>query len=65
MKDYSESLIELRIWDRCYSDSIKQKKPEVAIGAAMKIMRIGADLVDAAEAIAVQKRAQPDTQKAA
>ena len=54
--DYTEPLLELRAWDKCYSDSMRNKKPDIAVGAAMKIMRIGADLAEAAEkAIAVQR----------
>ena len=62
MTDYSEPLIELQQGVKCYADAMRAKRWEIAEGAAMKIMRIGADLVDHAEAIAVQKRAQPDTQ---
>ncbi len=54
MIDYTEPLLELRAWTKCYADAMRNKRYGIAEGAAMKIMRVGADLLDAAETIAVQ-----------
>ena len=62
MTDYSEPLIELQAWVKCYSDAMRAKRWEIAEGAAVKIVRIGVDLIDHAEAIAVQRAARPDRQ---
>ena len=58
MSDYSSSIIDAEAWLKCYADAMRAKRWEIAEGAAMKIMRIGADLVDAAEAIASQPQAR-------
>ena len=55
MTDYSEPLLELQAWVKCYSDAMRVKRWEIAEGAAVKIVRIGVDLIDHAEAIAVQR----------
>ena len=64
MADYSEPLIECQQWLKCYADAMRAKRWEIAEGAAVKIVRIGVDLIDHAEAIAVQRRVSPDKQLA-
>jgi len=53
--DYSEPLIDLQAWVKCYADAMRAKRWDIAEGAAVKIVRIGVDLIDHAEAIAVQR----------
>lgn len=47
--DYSEPLIELREWDRTYTEAMRYKHPEHGVVAAMKIIRLGVDLLEIAE----------------
>ena len=63
MTDYSEPLIELQEWVKCYSDAMRSKRWEIAEGAAVKIVRIGVDLIDHAEAIAARCAEPPDRQR--
>ena len=65
MTDYAEPLIELQQWVKCYADAMRAKRWDIAEGAAMKIMRLGADLVDHAEATSVHPLKPADRQKAA
>jgi hypothetical protein len=47
--DYSEPLIELREWERKYAEGMRNKHPEQAKVAAMKMIRLVADLLEIAE----------------
>lgn len=47
--DYSEPLIELREWERKYTEAMRNKKPEQAKVAAMKMIRLAVDLLEIAE----------------
>jgi hypothetical protein len=47
--DYSEPLIELREWERKYAQAMRDRKPEQAKVAAMKMIRLAVDLLEIAE----------------
>tara|TARA_R110000822_G_scaffold42820_10_gene116108 strand:- start:195 stop:350 length:156 start_codon:yes stop_codon:yes gene_type:complete len=49
MSDYADPLIQLREWDRKYTEAMRDKRPEQAKVAAMKIIRLAVDLLEIAE----------------
>lgn len=51
MNDYSAPLLDAQAWLKCYADAMRAKRWDIAEGAAVKIVRIGVDLIDHAEAM--------------
>jgi len=49
MNDYADPLIQLREWDRKYTEAMRDKRPEQAKIAAVKIIRLAVDLLEIAE----------------
>lgn len=47
--DYSEPLLELKALEKAYSDAMRLRRCGYAQDIAVKIVRIGVDLIDAAE----------------